>query len=69
MAALLACGRGAVLSHCSAGALRADLDRLPPGPGVGKLRTMLELHILVLTDSQLERRLLPISRRAGLGHL
>ncbi len=47
--------------------LRRDLDELPAGPGTGALRAVLDRWTLELTDSQLERRMLPIARRAGLG--
>ncbi len=47
--------------------LRTRLDDLSSGPGVGRLRRALDRRTLTLTDSQLERRLLPIARRAGLG--
>jgi very-short-patch-repair endonuclease len=35
-------------------------------PGVVALRELLERHALVLTDSELERRLIPLALRAGL---
>ena len=35
-------------------------------PGAARLREVLKRHTLVLTDSELERRFLPIARRAGL---
>jgi very-short-patch-repair endonuclease len=34
--------------------------------GVGVLRRVLDRHTFVLTDSELERRFVPIARRAGL---
>lgn len=43
------------------------LSTRPPIPGTGIVRTVLERWTLTLTDTQLERRLLPIARRAGLG--
>lgn len=46
--------------------LRAGLERMAAGPGVAKLRATLDRHTLVLTESELERRFLPIARRAGL---
>jgi very-short-patch-repair endonuclease len=46
--------------------LRAALDNVPRWPGVAKLRKLLDRRTLVLTRSELERRFLPIARRAGL---
>jgi very-short-patch-repair endonuclease len=46
--------------------LRAGLDEIPAGPGVRTLRTVLDRATFTLTDSELERRFLPIARRAGL---
>lgn len=46
--------------------LRAALDSTPRCPGLGAMRTILDRRTFVLTDSQLERRFLPIARRAGL---
>lgn len=46
--------------------LRAALDDYAGRPGVSALRTTLDRRTFVLTDSQLERRFLPIARRAGL---
>ena len=46
--------------------LRAALDHLPPRPGVRPLRTILDHRTFVLTESELERRFLPLARRAGL---
>jgi very-short-patch-repair endonuclease len=46
--------------------LRARLDDVPTGPGVRALRTLLDTATFTLTDSELERRFLPIARRAGL---
>lgn len=46
--------------------LRAGLDRAPPRPGTGRLREILDRRTFTLTDSELERRFLPIARRAGL---
>ena len=48
-------------------ALRGALDELPRRPGVGILRTTLDRRTFQVTDSWLERRFLPIARRAGLG--
>lgn len=47
-------------------ALRARLDRMPRRPGVGTLRRLLDRTTLLLTDSELERRFVPIAVRAGL---
>lgn len=47
-------------------ALRAALDRCPPRPGVGILRTLLDAQTFVLTESELERRFLRLVRAAGL---
>jgi hypothetical protein len=47
-------------------ALRAELDRMPPWPGLGVVRRILDRHTFVLTRSELERLFLPIARRAGL---
>jgi Protein of unknown function (DUF559) len=46
--------------------LRRELDDMPRRPGIGILRRMLDRHTFVLTDSELERRFLPIARAAGL---
>jgi very-short-patch-repair endonuclease len=46
--------------------LRASLPTSPGRPGVGILRELLERQTFLLTDSELERRFLPIVRRAGL---
>ena len=46
--------------------LRAALDTMPRPPGLALLRRTLDRHTFCLTDSQLERYLLPIARRAGL---
>ncbi len=43
------------------------LEPLGPDPGVSRLRLVVERRTLTLTDSHLERLLLPIARRAGLG--
>jgi very-short-patch-repair endonuclease len=45
--------------------LRASLDR-PRGPGVGRLKKLLDNPTFVLTDSELERRFARISETAGL---
>jgi very-short-patch-repair endonuclease len=47
-------------------ALRAALDQLAPRPGIAVLRGTLERHTFTLTDSELERRFLPLARKAGL---
>jgi very-short-patch-repair endonuclease len=47
-------------------ALRAALDGIPPRPGVGILRTLLDIKTFTLTDSELERLFLPIVRQVGL---
>lgn len=46
--------------------LREMVDQSPRRPGVGILRALLDRRTFVLTDSELERRFLPIARRAGL---
>ena len=46
--------------------LRAELDALSRRPGIRKARTTLDRRTFRLTDSELERRYLPISDRAGL---
>ena len=46
--------------------LRSALDHHGGRPGVVALRTVLDRRTFTLTDSELERRLLPIARRAGL---
>jgi very-short-patch-repair endonuclease len=51
---------------CDPEELRAALDEMRGQRGVGVLRRMLDRHTFVLTDSELERRFLPIARRAGL---
>jgi hypothetical protein len=48
-------------------ALRDALVRFGPLPGVRGLRELLDRWTFRLTDSELERLLLPIARRAGLG--
>jgi very-short-patch-repair endonuclease len=47
-------------------ALRAALDGEVARPGIGILRRLLDARTFVLTASELERRFLPIARRAGL---
>jgi very-short-patch-repair endonuclease len=46
--------------------LRRALDQIDPRPGVRRLRELLDRRTFTLTDSELERRLLPLARRAGL---
>jgi very-short-patch-repair endonuclease len=46
--------------------LRAALEGRGRQRGVAALRALLDRHTLTLTDSELERRFLPIARRAGL---
>jgi hypothetical protein len=47
-------------------ALRSALDAMNDQPGVAPLRKLLDRRTFRLTESQLERRFLPIARRAGL---
>ena len=47
-------------------ALRAALDELPPRQGTAALRELLDRPTFTLTDSELERLMLPIAQRAGL---
>jgi very-short-patch-repair endonuclease len=47
-------------------ALRLALEQLAGRRGVARLRKVLDRRTFVLTDSELERRFLPIARRAGL---
>lgn len=46
--------------------LRAALDGYTSRPGVTALRKALDRRTFTLTDSELERRFLPLARRAGL---
>jgi very-short-patch-repair endonuclease len=46
--------------------LRSSIEAAPGTPGVAALRRILDLRTFTLTDSELERRFLPIARRAGL---
>ena len=46
--------------------LRDALEHVRPRPGVGVLRKTLDRRTFTMTDTQLERRFLPIARRAGL---
>jgi very-short-patch-repair endonuclease len=47
-------------------ALRSALGRLSKRPGVGILKRLLDRRTFTLTDSELERRFIPLARRAGL---
>jgi hypothetical protein len=47
--------------------LRAFIEFAPRRPGVAILRRLLDHRTFVLTDSELERRFIPIAQRAGLG--
>lgn len=47
-------------------ALRSALGELPGRRGAAALRKLLDRRTFTLTDSELERRFLPIARRAGL---
>jgi very-short-patch-repair endonuclease len=51
---------------CDPEELRSALDDMRGQRGVGVLRRVLDRHTFVLTDSELERRFVPIARRAGL---
>ena len=51
---------------CDPEELRSALDEMRGQRGVGVLRRVLDRHTFVLTDSELERRFVPIARRAGL---
>jgi very-short-patch-repair endonuclease len=51
---------------CDPEALRTALEDIRGQRGVGRLRSLLDRRTLVLTDTELERRFLPIARRAGL---
>jgi very-short-patch-repair endonuclease len=46
--------------------LRAALDNVTRRPGIAALRGILDRRTFTLTDSELERRFLPLARRAGL---
>ena len=46
--------------------LRAEVGRMPPRPGLPVVRTTLDRLTFVLTDSELERRFVPLARQAGL---
>ena len=47
--------------------LRTAISECPRIAGVGALRKLLDRRTFVLTDSELERRFVPIARKAGLG--
>jgi very-short-patch-repair endonuclease len=47
--------------------LRARLETLDPQLGIKRLRSLLDRDTYVLTDTELEQRVAPIARRAGLG--
>jgi very-short-patch-repair endonuclease len=47
-------------------ALRQELDNTHNRAGLPKLKHTLDRHTYVMTDTELERRFLPIARRAGL---
>jgi hypothetical protein len=46
--------------------LRQELERFAGRPGIAALRDTLDRHPFTLTDSELERRFLPLARQAGL---
>jgi very-short-patch-repair endonuclease len=46
--------------------LRAQVALMPPRPGLSAIKRLLDRHTFTLTDSELERRFLPLVRRAGL---
>lgn len=46
--------------------LRHALDSHPPRPGIRRLRGLLDRHTFALTQSQLERYFLAVTRRAGM---
>jgi Protein of unknown function (DUF559) len=46
--------------------LRTDLGKLSRRPGIAKLRQALDERTFTLTDSELERRFLPLAGKAGL---
>ena len=52
--------------HITPPALRAYLDDGASQPGVRALRNLLDHHTFTLTDSDLERRFIPLALRAGL---
>lgn len=46
--------------------LRAALEEMPRRPGIGVLRKLLDRRTFRVTDSELERRFIPLARSAGL---
>jgi very-short-patch-repair endonuclease len=54
------------LGLVNAGSLRNELEALTPRPGLGRLKGVLDARTFAITHSKLERRFLPIARRAGL---
>lgn len=46
--------------------LREALDVMPPRPGIGRLRRLLDRDTFVLTDTRLEQLFLPLARSADL---
>ena len=54
------------LHRISPDSLRAALEDLPPLPGKARVRSLLDRHTFVLTDSALERLFIPIALGAGL---
>ena len=52
--------------HLDPERLRAAIDAHPGEPGTASLRTLLDRRTFSLTDSELERRFLPLARGAGL---
>jgi very-short-patch-repair endonuclease len=46
--------------------LRAALDEMPRWPGAAALRKLLDRRTFVMTNQELERRFVPLARRAGL---
>jgi very-short-patch-repair endonuclease len=47
--------------------LRPAIEEMPPVAGIATIRAILDRRTFALTDSELERRFLPIAREAGLG--
>jgi very-short-patch-repair endonuclease len=45
--------------------LRAELEKMPPQPGIRPLKRLLDRDTYVVTDTELEQRFVPIARRAG----
>ncbi len=54
------------LDHIDPETLRTALTDMPRRPGLARLRRTLDAPTFTVTDSELERRFLPIARRAGL---